>query len=292
VLVTAALKEWAPDVVVVDSIGELLPLMRLSSNSPDDFTIAHAAVLKPMAMAGSCVVAIDHLPKNLENRQSGPTGTAAKRRAIGGVSLRVTVDTQFTPGQGGKACLSVNKDRHGSVRRNCPVEPGKEPIAGWFKIEAKDDCIAWSIESPQRGDTAPADRVDPRDLKTLNEMDPPPTSVRDVKQRCNWRTDRAMSVLRAWRSRRSQGVPGEQGNTDDNVLLFPRSPFPTPVPGNTGTGTETAGQAQDGRSPDAREHCRRCHDTTSRLLGDGQCVGCSYPAGGAPEEDDGGDPRW
>jgi hypothetical protein len=62
------------------------------SNSPDDFTIAHARVLKPLARAGACVIAIDHLAKNTESRAAGPTGTAAKRRAVGGVSLRVALE--------------------------------------------------------------------------------------------------------------------------------------------------------------------------------------------------------
>jgi hypothetical protein len=220
--------EWNPQVVTVDSIGELLPLLRLSSNSPDDFTAAHARVLKPLAMAGAAVIAIDHLPKNLENKQSGPTGTAAKRRAVGGVAIRVVIDQQFTPGKGGKACLTINKDRHGALRRACSVEPGKEPIAGWFKISPKDDCISWSIEPPTAGDTAPADRVDPRDLARLEALEPPPTSVRDVKKRCTWRTDRAMSALAEWRSRRSPSVPGEQGTAPPESVPV----FPTYVPGN------------------------------------------------------------
>jgi hypothetical protein len=82
------LREWRPGVAVVDSIGELLPLMNLASNSPDDFTIAHTSVLKAIAMKGACVIAIDHLAKGIESRAHGATGTAAKRRAVGGVHPR------------------------------------------------------------------------------------------------------------------------------------------------------------------------------------------------------------
>ena len=52
-------------------------MLGLSSNSPDEFTAGHAQVLKPLAVAGACVIAIDHLPKNTENKANGQTGTAA-----------------------------------------------------------------------------------------------------------------------------------------------------------------------------------------------------------------------
>lgn len=224
--VVADARTWRPAVAVVDSVGELLPLLGLSSNSPDDFTAAHTFTLKPLAMAGACVLAIDHLPKNVESRASGPTGTAAKRRAIGGVSIRVTVNEQFTPGRGGSAWLAINKDRHGGLRRNCPAE-GKEPAAGLFRLDSSADDIRWSVLAPQLGDAAKAVGVSREDLAALDGLEPPPASVRDVKTRLSWRTDRAADVLREWRTRRSRSVPGEQG-----TLPGTRSPFPTPYVGN------------------------------------------------------------
>jgi len=217
IAVVADLTVWRPAVVVVDSIGELLPLMNLSSNSPDDFTIAHTAVLKPCAKAGAAVIAVDHLPKGVENKVNGPTGTAAKRRAVGGVAIRVIVEEQFSPGEGGSAYLTVNKDRHGGLRRHCPPNPGKEQVAGLFAIEAGTDDIVWSIAGPKPGQVPTQDRVDAADLAVVDLLDPPPTSVRDVKQRCQWSTARAMGVLKEWRSRRSSAVPREQGTGEEHV---------------------------------------------------------------------------
>jgi hypothetical protein len=227
-LVIADLKVWRPAVAVVDSVGELLPLMGLSSNSPDDFTTAHTATLKALAMAGAAVIAIDHLAKGADSRAQGSTGTAAKKRAVGGVSIRVTVEEQFAPGQGGSAFLTIHKDRHGGLRQHCPPSPGKEQVAGLFKIAPIADRIAWSVEGPKAGDVPKADRVDPDDLAALDQLDPQPQSVRDVKDRLRWRSDRAARALREWRSLRSQTVPGERGTgLPDGVPLFP-----TPVPGN------------------------------------------------------------
>jgi hypothetical protein len=224
--VVADLTRWRPAVVVVDSIGELLPLMNLSSNSPDDFTLAHTAILKPCAKAGAAVIAVDHLPKGVENKANGPTGTAAKRRAVGGVAIRVVVEDQFSPGAGGSAYLTINKDRHGGLRRNCPPNPGKEQVAGLFTIESDTEAIVWSITGPKSGEVPTRDRVDASDLAALDKLQPPPASVRDVKQRCEWSTARAMRALREWRSRRSPHVPQEQGTLEE------RAPRNQERPGN------------------------------------------------------------
>lgn len=204
--------EWRPAVAVVDSVGELLPALKLSSNSPDDFTTAHSRVLKKLAMAGACVLAIDHLPKNSENRANGPTGTTAKRRAIGGVSIRVTINEQFAPGQKGSCFLSLNKDRHGGLRRWCNPDT-KEPTIGLFELDSTTGDLLWNLRPPVLGDSAKVNGVSEDDVEALSELDPPPASVRDVKDRLKWGSTRATRVLNEWRNR-SRNVPGERGTED------------------------------------------------------------------------------
>lgn len=143
---------WRPDFVVVDSVGELLPTLGLNSANPDDYTQANTAVMKPLAASGACVVTIDHMAKNSDSRAMGATGTYAKKRAVGGTSLRVVVDDQFTPGSGGSAYLYVNKDRPGGLRRYCP-QGKKEPLAGLFRMTEEDDGLHWRVLIP---DDAPA----------------------------------------------------------------------------------------------------------------------------------------
>ena len=67
-----------PDVVILDSLGEILPLFRANSNSADDFTAVHAEIIKPLTRNGASVLVVDHLAKNADSRSYGPTGTAAK----------------------------------------------------------------------------------------------------------------------------------------------------------------------------------------------------------------------
>ncbi|GAA1177807.1 AAA family ATPase [Nesterenkonia xinjiangensis] len=229
------LSQWGADVVVLDSIGELLPAMALNSNSPDDFTLANAAVLKPLAMSGACVIAVDHVSKH--GGDKGPTGTAAKRRAAGGVMLQVTVKEPFTPGSGGSAYVSIYKDRHGGLRANSPTGE-REPLAGTFVMHQDGTCIVYAAEAGERKPAA----VPAEDLDALARLDPPPSSVRDVKERMHWRTDRAADVLRVYRSQidtgadarsRSPSVPGEQEH----------GTVPVPHPYVRGTGNTSQGVA-------------------------------------------------
>jgi hypothetical protein len=202
----AFLRTWRPAGAVVDSMGELLPLLGRKSNDPDDYTGAHSDVLKPLAVAGAAVIGIDHLAKNTDSRAAGPTGTAAKRRAVSGASIRVTVKDQFVPGRGGSAWLTVNKDRHGGLRRHCPPGTG-EPSAGLFSLTALPggDGLSWDITPPQQRDREQISGVGSGDLLALDQLDPPPRSVRDVAERMRWGNDRTTASLREWR--RSRSVP-------------------------------------------------------------------------------------
>lgn len=190
---------WRPALAVVDSIGELLPMHGANTNSADEFTVVHSSVLKPLAKAGAAVLAVDHLAKGADSRAQGPGGTAAKRRAIGGVSVRVKATKAFTPGHGGEAVLLVNKDRHGGVRAHCPIGD-REPVAGTFKLLAfNEGVLEWSFLAPKDGERNPDENAPPEDVAAIDALDPPPTTVDDVCNRLKWRKQRAANALRAWR---------------------------------------------------------------------------------------------
>ena len=202
--VVTSMRQWNPDVAVVDSLGEIIPMLGLSSNSPDDYSTAHRAVLTALADTGAAVIGVDHLPKGEAARAHGQTGTVAKRRAINGVSLRVALLEPFVPGRGGVAALQVHKDRPGGLRAHCPVG-GKHQPAGRFVMTAHDNgATSWHITAASgvpdatTGISAPAD-----DITELDALDPEPTSVRDVKIRLNWGSGRATKALAAWKEQRS-----------------------------------------------------------------------------------------
>ncbi|MFK4789858.1 hypothetical protein [Microbacterium sp. ZW T5_56] len=199
-------KIWQPSFVLIDSVGELLPIYAANSNNPDDFTRVHAAAIKPFAMAGACVVIIDHLAKGLQSRSYGATGTGAKKRAISGTMLRITVDEAFTPGAGGKSEIVILKDRHGGLRANSPR--GKEPLAARFRLVDREGALTWYLDAPGEneqprvsGNTGGEDVTEL--VRILSELTPPPASVRDVKGRCKWGTEKASLAWAAWQTARS-----------------------------------------------------------------------------------------
>jgi hypothetical protein len=128
------LREWRAAVAVVDSLGEILPMLGLSSNSPDDYTSAHREILTSIAQIGTCVIAIDHLPKNEEARMQGQTGTKAKLRAVNGASIRVAVRDQFAPGRGGSARSSSPRIAQEACAPPAPLTASTSPPG----------CSSWS----------------------------------------------------------------------------------------------------------------------------------------------------
>jgi hypothetical protein len=142
----ADLSVFKPDVVVLDSLGEVMPLFRANSNSADDFTVVHSDVIKPLKQSGAAVLVVDHLPKSAESRQHGPTGTAAKTRAVGGLAVRVSAEKAFRPGEGGAAKLELFKDRHGGVRKQVHgADP--RPVIGTFALSEEAGKLAYSFHS-------------------------------------------------------------------------------------------------------------------------------------------------
>ncbi|MGW8565177.1 hypothetical protein [Isoptericola sp. NPDC055881] len=193
--IVSDLASWRAHVIVVDSLGELLPLFGASSNSPDDYTKVNTATLVPLARSGAAVIVIDHLAKNTDSRAMGATGTAAKKRSFGGVSLRVAVVDQFVKGQGGSARVTIAKDRHGGLRAYRPSATGNnEPLAAMFRLHPDS---RYTVSAPTGSEPAESNVMD--DVAELRQMDPPPSSVTDVAQRMTWRRQRAADALREFR---------------------------------------------------------------------------------------------
>lgn len=221
---------WAPDVTVLDSIGELLPLFGASSNSPDDFTMVHARVMKPLAVkAGTALVAIDHLAKNTESRAQGATGTAAKRRAIGGVSLRVSVSEAYAPGRGGSSALTIHKDRHGGLRAACPSND-REPLAAMFVLSTVDGLTSWSLRAPVEGERAPDQVPEAEDVAAVAALDPAPATVEEARKRLGWRKARAAKAMKGWREQGSpSGDFGQVSVPGSRHIGGNREPEPEPL---------------------------------------------------------------
>ena len=202
-LAVGLLRAWRPAVVVVDSIGELMPMLGYNSNSPDDFTAANRRVMGALGTAGAAVIAIDHMPKSDDARAHGQTGTAAKRRSTNGASYLVTLTEPFAPGRGGAASMTLHKDRPGQVRAHCPVDGGKKQPAGRFVMTSDPSgVVTWKVTTPKLA-TANPDRL-MADVAEVDGLVPAPRSKRDVQDRLGWGSDRAMAALTKWRDLRKR----------------------------------------------------------------------------------------
>lgn len=197
-----------PDVVVLDSLGEVLPLFHANSNSADDFTTVHAEVIKPLTRNGASVLVVDHLAKNADSRSFGPTGTGAKMRAADGLALRVTAERQFTPGEGGKAKLQVDKDRYGGVRKHYPSD-GK-PVLGTFELIADGDMLDYAFHSAQVVSIRKPGQVDKGqladDVAKLREVFDEKPSVRRARAALSCSQNRAIQAVNGYASAHDEAV--------------------------------------------------------------------------------------
>lgn len=200
--VVADARTWRPTLAIIDSIGELLPIFDANSNDADDFTRVNRQVLAALARTDVAVLAIDHEAKSVESRNYGPTGSAAKKRAVDGGMLRVTAVRPFAPGAGGEAQLSIVKDRHGALREHAVGT--REPTLTAFTLTQLEEGLGYRFSTP----AAPSLLVeDLDDVDVLLGLVPPPASVKDVKTRLRWGGDRASAALRQWRERTGTPPP-------------------------------------------------------------------------------------
>lgn len=220
--VVADAAAWSPSLAVVDSLGELIPMFGANSNDADEYTDVNRRTLAALALTGCAVLAIDHEAKNDRSKSYGATGTAAKKRTIDGAYLRVYPVVAFVPGVGGKASLSIVKDRHGHLRSISPRH-GVEPLVSVFELTVRDGVPAWRFTVPATLEVPEAPEAD-EDLRRLRALTPPPSSVRQAQALLGISTKRASAALKAYKASVAETLLGVTGNTDEGVavLLPPR----------------------------------------------------------------------
>jgi hypothetical protein len=130
------------DVVLIDSLGEVFGLLGVNENHGDEVTSAMRRVCTVPAIAGACVITIDHLPKSTEARASGfAIGSIAKKRMIRGAYLRADAKAKPAPGQIGRITLRIEKDTMGELRRS-----SGGGYAGTLVLDStRDYALEWSI---------------------------------------------------------------------------------------------------------------------------------------------------
>lgn len=202
--VVAEAAGWHPTLAVVDSVGEIVPLMGGESNSNDDYRRIHREILSPLADAGAAVLVLDHVTKE-EGRGGYAIGAGAKKAAIDGSYLSVANVEPFVPGVGGAAALSILKDRHGGLRAASPT--GKNPTAAVFRLDSRAGVSTWEFH-PGRSSEERDDAQAEADVEFVLTLDPFPSSRQKLQaairssQGKGWSNDRAHAALTEARARR------------------------------------------------------------------------------------------
>ena len=113
--------EQHPTLCILDSIGELIPMLGLDSNSNDDISRGYRAMLTPLAQENTAVLTIDHLAKAGKSDHGYAIGGIAKKRIINGAYYHAEAITIPAPGIVGKVRIMVTKDRPGGIREHAPA---------------------------------------------------------------------------------------------------------------------------------------------------------------------------
>ena len=143
--------EQHPTLCILDSIGELIPMLGLDSNSNDDISRGYRAMLTPLAQEHTAVLTIDHLAKAGKSDHGYAIGGIAKKRIINGAYYHAEALTIPAPGIVGKVRIMVTKDRPGGIREHAP-----QGSLGNFIIDSSasdghiNTLIANTIGSPLR----------------------------------------------------------------------------------------------------------------------------------------------
>jgi hypothetical protein len=136
---------WRPDVAVVDCIGELMALRGANSDNADEYTQTINATVLPLVRAGAAAVLIDHMAKGKDSRAYGAGGTMAKRRKLGGTSIRVEPTRKLVRGRGGELALIGQKDRHSGVKEHCEPLPKGAFDCGAFVLDESEETPTWHV---------------------------------------------------------------------------------------------------------------------------------------------------
>lgn len=124
------IRNYDPDLIVLDSVSKFIPMVGGESNNNDDVSKANE-LLSSMTKGKSAVLTIDHTAKD-----SGTTeyaiGGSQKKAQTDGLYLYATARAKPAPGTTGRITLKIAKDRYGTVRA---ISSGE--ILGTFTLDAE-----------------------------------------------------------------------------------------------------------------------------------------------------------
>lgn len=133
---TADMIAWGADLVIIDSIGEVMTLHGADNNVATDYLAVNRRHAAKLSRAGACVVIVDHLNRQGTDADTS-SGTLAKKNALDGVQVQLRGGS-FEEGRGGRVNLVITKDRHGQVRKGNPKAGSGQNLFGQLRLGIPD----------------------------------------------------------------------------------------------------------------------------------------------------------
>lgn len=109
------------DLVVIDSMGEALAHSDLNQNDDGEVRDWMANTARRLANAGACVLILDHVSKDADNRGRWAIGSQRKLAAIDGIAYVASTITAASHSQAGHVIVKCSKDRLGNFQHGTNV---------------------------------------------------------------------------------------------------------------------------------------------------------------------------
>lgn len=227
--VIAEAQIWKPSAVLVDSVGEVLSMFGAKSNDEDQVRAVHRKVFAPLAIPETAVISLDHEPKSEERANYGASGSYAKKSVIDGALYRIKVTKPFIKGEGGKAVLSILKDRHGAVREISERGVKEARAATFHLITNAAGATDWKFYPPDSSESSVISKA-LADVELLKKLSPVPNSQRKAVEAVktlgqHWSKERAGRALKLLQESEIQDsvpvLPLEGGETRTTLTPVP-----------------------------------------------------------------------
>jgi hypothetical protein len=201
---------------VVDAFTGALTSRNLSSNSDVDIEQVYNRFLRPLAELGAGVVTIDHLGHMDPNR---PIGSGRKTGAPD-VELMFKAVQQFKAGHGGRAAITIGRDRDGAI---VPCE---------FVLGAD---YSWRLEFAA-GDWKPTELMERISIYLEAQTEPvsKATIERDVKGTDKYKREALEALI-------SDGYVMTEGGLRGAILCSSVTPYRKPAVHDLGTSVHLGG---------------------------------------------------
>lgn len=142
---TNVVSTYAPNLVVIDSMSEVLALLGADGYVSQQVADVHRTIRGFTDNGAAAVLIIDHVTKAHTNATRGPIGSERKLSGIDGTAYAFTLIDPFGVGKEGSARIKLDKDRVGTVQGIC----ADDATFGFVTLLSCNNRVAYRVALPK-----------------------------------------------------------------------------------------------------------------------------------------------